>query len=121
VYIGDLTDAAAQQRALARLQQGGIQDAVAMTDPEHADRVAVGIFSDQARAVRRAEQVRALGFKPVLDLHQRVRRIYWLDMDLRPDQPEPPVAVLQGAAATTAPQPAAAPAFGDCPASDKRG
>jgi hypothetical protein len=121
VYIGDLADADAQRRALAQLQRGGIQDASAMADSEHANRVSVGIFSEQARAVRRAEQVRALGFKPVLDLHQRVRRTYWLDMDLRSDQPEPPVAVLQGAGAT-APEPTAAhPAFGDCPASDKRG
>ena len=122
VYLSDLGDALAQRRALARLQQGGIDDASVMTDPDQAGRVSVGIFSDQARAVRRAEQVRALGFKPVLDLHQRVRRTYWLDMDLRTDQPEPPVTVLQGNASTTESGGTGARlAFGDCPADDKHG
>ena len=122
VYISDLGDALAQRRALARLQRGGIDDASVMTDPDEAGRVSVGIFTDQARAVRRAEQVRALGFKPVLDLHQRIGSTYWLDMDLRSDQPEPPVTVLQGSASTTEPNGTAAHlAFGVCPAADKHG
>jgi hypothetical protein len=82
VYIGELT-AAAQRTVLARLNAAGIHDAAAMTQPEQSDRVSVGFFSDQTHAVRRAEQVRALGFKPVLDLHQRSVSTHWLDVDLK--------------------------------------
>jgi hypothetical protein len=82
VYIGGLT-AAAQRTVLARLNAAGIHDAAAMTQPEQSDRVSVGFFSDQTHAVRRAEQVRQLGFKPVLDLHQRTVSTHWLDVDLK--------------------------------------
>jgi hypothetical protein len=82
VYIGQLT-AAAQRGVLARLNAAGIHDAASMTQPEQSDRVSVGFFSDQTHAVRRAEQVRQLGFKPVLDLHQRTVSNHWLDVDLK--------------------------------------
>jgi hypothetical protein len=121
VYISDLGDPPEQQRVLARLGRGGIQGTV-MIDAGESARVSVGIFSDQSRAVRRAEQVRALGLKPILDLHQRVLRRYWLDMDLRPDQPEPQVAALQGSDALEGGGSAGtAIAFSDCPTTAKRG
>lgn len=82
VYIGELT-AAAQRTVLARLNAAGIHDAASMTQPEQSDRVSVGFFSDQTHAVRRAEQVRQLGFKPMLDLHQRTVSTHWLDVDLK--------------------------------------
>jgi hypothetical protein len=82
VYIGQLT-AAAQRDVLARLNAAGIHDAAAMTQPEQSDRVSVGFFSDQKHAVRRAEKVRELGFKPVLDLHQKTISMHWLDVDLK--------------------------------------
>lgn len=120
VYISDLGSVADQRRALARLERAGIEDASLMSDAEDAGRISVGIFSEQARAVRRAEQVRALGFRPILDLHQRVQRAFWLDMGLRADQPEPPVTALQGAGAEAGAG-GKAIAFADCPLSGKRG
>jgi hypothetical protein len=87
VYIPELT-AAAQRVALARLNAAGIHDAASMTQPEQSDRVSVGFFSDQTHAVRRAEQVRELGFKPVLDLHQKTVSVHWLDLDLRTSEPD---------------------------------
>jgi hypothetical protein len=82
VYIGQLT-AAAQKTVLVRLNAAGIHDAASMTQPEQSDRVSVGYFSDQSHAVRRAEQVRALGLKPVLDIHERSVPMHWLDVDLK--------------------------------------
>lgn len=87
VYIGQLT-AAAQRGVLARLNAAGIHDAASMTQPEQSDRVSVGFFNDQTHAVRRAEQVRQLGFRPVLDLHQRTVITHWLDVDLKPTDPD---------------------------------
>jgi hypothetical protein len=82
VYVGQLT-AAAQKTVLARLNAAGIHDAASMTQPEQSDRVSVGYFADQTHAVRRAEQVRALGLKPVLDIHERTVPVHWLDVDLK--------------------------------------
>jgi hypothetical protein len=87
VYIPQLT-AAAQRTVLARLNAAGIHDAASMMQPEQSDRVSVGFFADQKHAVRRAEQVRALGFKPVLDLHQRTISTHWLDVDLKASDPD---------------------------------
>lgn len=96
VYVGDLKDPGEQRRALARLSDAGIHDAAAMTQSDQAGRVSVGIFSDQAHAVRRAEQVRLLGFKPVLELHQRTVDQHWLDVNLKLSDPDPALTELSG-------------------------
>lgn len=122
VYISDFGSTAEQQSALARLERGGIQDASVMSGAEDAGRISLGIFSEQARAVRRAEQVRTLGFKPILDLHQRVQRAFWLDMELHRDQPEPPVTAFESAVGDAGSGPGARGiAFSDCPLTDKHG
>jgi hypothetical protein len=97
VYIGQLT-LAAQRIVLARLNAAGIHDAASMTQPEQSDRVSVGFFGDQAHAVRRAEQVRELGYKPVLDLHRRSVSTHWLDVDLKTADSDPQPKQFQNAA-----------------------
>ena len=98
VYIGQLT-AAAQRGVLARLNAAGIHDAASMAQPEQSDRVSVGFFNDQTHAVRRAEQVRQLGFKPVLDLHQRTVTAHWLDVTLAATDPDLSAKQFQNSAA----------------------
>jgi len=97
VYIGELT-AEMQRRAIQTLNASGIRDAAPMTQPEQSDRVSVGVFADQAHAVRRAEQVRALGLKPTLGLRQRNVSAHWLDFDLKSSETEPQTAELLGVA-----------------------
>ena len=97
VYLSNLQDAAAQRRMIATLNAAGIRDAAIMTEPAQSDRVSVGVFADQAHAVRRAEQVRALGFKPTLQVHQRTLTQRWLDLELKVGDSDPsPEQVLQG-------------------------
>jgi hypothetical protein len=122
VYLSDLKDPAAVRGALARLSAAGIHDAATMTAPEPGERVSVGFFADQAHAVRRAEQVRALGFKPTLDVHERSASQQWLDIELTAGDPEPVAAELLAAAPAAAAPNAAAnanaslPQFVPCPA-----
>lgn len=116
VYIGELT-ADAQRRAIQTLNAAGIHDAASMTQPEQSDRLSVGVFADQAHAVKRAEQVRALGFKPTLGTRQRTLTLHWVDFDVGATDTEPKASQLVG----VAPKPA--PGIGpvkvvDCPASD---
>jgi len=95
VYIGELT-AELQRRAIQTLNSAGIHDAVAMTQPEQSDRISVGVFADQAHAVRRAEQVRALGLKPTLGMRQHTVAAHWIDFELKPAQMEPSLIDLTG-------------------------
>lgn len=96
VYVSNLQDAAAQRRMIASLNAAGIHDAAIMTEPAQGDRVSVGVFADQAHAVRRAEQVRALGFKPTLQVHQRTLTQRWLDVELKVGDSDPsPEQLLQ--------------------------
>jgi hypothetical protein len=95
VYIGELT-VEAQRRAIQTLNSAGIHDAVSMTQPEQSDRVSVGVFADQAHAVRRAEQVRALGLKPTLGMRQRSVTAHWVDFELKPAEMEPSLTDLTG-------------------------
>ncbi len=97
VYIGELT-AEAQHRAIQTLSAAGIHDAAPMTQPEQSDRLSVGVFADQAHAVRRAEQVRTLGFKPTLGLRQRNVTTHWLDFEVKSSESDPQPADLIGAA-----------------------
>ena len=82
VYLSGVGSPAEQRRTLVRLKSHGIQDVALFADPDQSQRISVGVFSDQSRAVRRADQVKKLGFNPVVDLHQRVRDTLWLDVEL---------------------------------------
>jgi hypothetical protein len=95
VYIGELT-VEMQRRAIQTLNNAGIHDAVSMTQPEQSDRVSVGVFADQAHAVRRAEQVRALGLKPTLGMRQRTVTAHWIDFELKAAEMEPSLSDLTG-------------------------
>ena len=86
VYVEDLKDAAARRKVIATLSAAGMRDAAAM---DEAERVSVGVFSDQRHAVHRAEQVQELGFKPTLSVHQHSVSTAWLDVELKPGDPDP--------------------------------
>jgi hypothetical protein len=116
VYLSEPgDDAAAQRRLLARLARAGVQDVHPIAGTQQEARISLGVFADQARAVRRAEQVRQLGFKPVLDIHQSSVTTHWLDLQLEPNEPTPPLGQLlgelPGGAAAVTPM----VAFSDCP------
>ncbi|MGA2024284.1 MAG: hypothetical protein ABSH23_05945 [Steroidobacteraceae bacterium] len=113
VYIGYLKDAAAQRHMIATLNAAGIRDAAAMTQPEQSDRVSLGVFADQAHAMHRAEQVRELGFKPVLQIHERAVNQHWLDFERKAAEADPEPAELVGG--STAVQ------IADCPARSASG
>jgi hypothetical protein len=119
VYIGELT-VEMQRHAIQMLNSAGIHDAVSMTQPEQSDRVSVGVFADQVHAVRRAEQVRALGLKPTLGMRQRNVAAHWIDFELKPAEMEPTLTELTGPVVRTGI--GLGPVkFSDCPASGGNG
>lgn len=82
VSVQDLPTRADAEAALKTLVHNGIVDVYLMpgTDPNHV--LSLGVFSDQQRAQRRAEQVRALGFAPHIEDRTRSGSVYWLDVEL---------------------------------------
>ena len=114
VYVEDLKDATARRKVISTLNAAGMKDAAAMAD--ESERVSVGVFSDQKHAVHRAEQVQELGFKPVLSVHQRAVSIAWLDIELKPNEPDPAPGALPDPLSGTKTGAADAVRVIDCPA-----
>jgi hypothetical protein len=118
VYVDQPGDAAALRRTLGRLQRAGVSGVNAGSGPGGTSRISFGGFTDQAHAVRRAEQLRQLGLKPVLDINQSTLTTRWLDLTLQANQPVPLVAQLLGGGAGERGAGGAAIQFSDCPAQD---
>lgn len=84
VYLGDLPSRTEAQRAVTLLKQRGIRDAYIMPAADATADISLGIFSEPARAQRRAEEVRALGFTPTIADRTRTGTVYWVDVELKP-------------------------------------
>ncbi len=80
VLVPGLADAAEQVRVQRTLARGGLTDAALL--PDRAA-VSAGVFSQRNRAERRAEVVRKIGLKPVIEDRTRVGTVYWVDIDLK--------------------------------------
>jgi len=107
VYIDQLDDAAARDKALRRLNRFGVRDAAALAE---TGQLSVGLFSEKTGADKRAAAVRAAGFEPAIEARQHQVAQYWLDVDLASDVPLPAVAALiAGLSISTTPQ------WGACP------
>ena len=107
VYIDKLSDAAARDKALRRLDRFGVRDAAALGA---TGQVSVGLFGEKTGADKRAAAVRAAGFEPTIEVRQHNVTQYWLDVDLASDVPLPAVAALiAGLSISTT------PLWGACP------
>lgn len=84
VHLAGLPTRNEAQRALVLLKQRGIADAYIMPAPDRGADISLGIFSEPARAQRRADDVRALGFTPTIADRTRKGTVYWVDVDLKP-------------------------------------
>lgn len=84
VYLAGLPSRSEAQRAVTLLKQRGITDAYVMPAADRSADISLGIFSEPARAQKRADDVRALGFTPTIADHARTGTVYWIDVDLKP-------------------------------------
>jgi len=84
VYVGSLSQSEADG-ALVALERNGIQDARVV--PENGDagrRLSLGVYSERARAERRAEAVRQSGLKAEIAERKLSGRLYWIDVMAAP-------------------------------------
>ncbi len=86
--IANVDDA---ERIIERLRQFGVGDAYLMPAEDEGPTISLGLFTERPRALRRADEVRALGYKPDISERQRSGTVYWIDVDIRsPEQlPDP--------------------------------
>ena len=81
VFVGNLKSDAEADRALVTLEHGGVKDALVM--PATADtpkRLSLGLFSERARADRRAQSIRALGLNAEVAERKLPGTVYWVDL-----------------------------------------
>ena len=82
VSVQNLASREAAEQALAGLSQRGITDAYILPGPDSANTLSLGVFNEAARAQRRVEEIKALGFDAQLADRKRAGSVYWLDVDL---------------------------------------
>ena len=81
VYVAGMKDEKDTDRALVALERVGIKDALVMPDTQGTDRrLSLGLYSDRARAEKRAESVRHSGLKAEVAEHRLPSTVYWVDL-----------------------------------------
>jgi len=82
VSLAGLDDAAAAEQLVERLRGAGIGDAYVMPAEGQGPTISLGLFTERPRALRRMDEVRALGFEPQVEERQRTGTVYWIDVDV---------------------------------------
>ncbi len=82
VYLGGFATDAAEERVLRQLQSRGLHDAAIMPVRSQGRRLSLGLFTDHARAERRARDARALGVTPQIEEQHHAEASYWVDVTL---------------------------------------
>jgi hypothetical protein len=108
VFIGNMPTDSDSDRMLANLEHNGIRDALVM--PASADagrRISLGLFTERARAERRAETVRAMGMKAEVAERKLPSTVYWVDLAPQPGMTSVPLQELfaQGVSSKVSVQP----------------
>ncbi len=96
VYLPLPQASAAADQILEKLKSGGIDDALEMPGPNDTSVISLGLFSEQKRAQARVAQAQALSLNPAVADRKRNGSVYWIDIDLKPDQSMPNPGDLQG-------------------------
>ncbi len=87
VYLAMPPSAAAVSRLLKRLKAAGIEGAMVMPGPNDASVISLGLFSEMRRAQARITRARSIGLRPLIAERKRSGDVYWIDVDLKPSDP----------------------------------
>jgi len=79
-----------------RLRQFGVGDAYVVPGEEGGVIISLGLFTERQRALRRGDEVRALGYEPALSERQRNGTMYWIDVNVHSAQQVPDPADFEG-------------------------
>lgn len=86
VYIPAIPTLAEANEILARVREQGIEDSYVIPNSDSGNLVSLGVFSEISGVSRRRDQVRGLGFEPQVVDRTRRATVYWVDVQLTPEQ-----------------------------------
>jgi len=113
VYVGGLRTQAETDHALETLERAGIKDALVMPETSDAGRrLSLGVYSERARAERRAQAVGPTGLKAEIADRKLPVSLYWVDLTPPPGISTVPLQDLfaQGVSSRIAVEPCPPPA-----------
>ncbi len=84
VSLEQLPDRPAAEGIIERLRRFGVGDAYVLPEEDNGITISLGLFSERQRALRRMDEVRALGLEPQLAERERSGTVYWIDVDVEP-------------------------------------
>jgi hypothetical protein len=119
VFVGGMKSEADTDHMLVNLEHNGIKDALVMpATATEGRRVSLGLFSERARAERRADTVKALGIKAEVAERKLPGTLYWVDLAPLPGMNTIPLQDLfaQGVSSKIAVQPCPAATVAATPA-----
>ncbi len=96
VSLDGVPDRAAADGIIERLRRFGVGDAYAMPGDGRRITISLGLFSERQRALRRLDDVKALGLEPQITERERNGTVYWIDVDVVPPAQLPDAARLHG-------------------------
>jgi cell division septation protein DedD len=94
--LAGVADRSAANELIERLRGSGIADAYAMPGDGREVTISLGLFSEQERALRRFDDVKAMGLAPRIVDRERTGTVYWIDVDVEPPAELPDAARLHG-------------------------
>ena len=96
VSLERVPDRASAEGIIERLRRFGIGDAYLMPDEGRQITISLGLFTERQRALRRMDEVKALGFDPLMAERERSGTVYWIDVDVEAPAKLPDAALLNG-------------------------
>lgn len=96
VSLEQVPDRASAAGIIERLRRFGIADAYSMPDEGRQITISLGLFTERRRALQRMDEVKALGFEPLMAERERSGTVYWIDVDVEAPAKLPDAALLDG-------------------------
>ena len=96
VSLERVPDRASADGIIERLRRFGIGDAYSMPDEGRQITISLGLFAERQRALQRMDEVKALGFEPLMAERVRSGTVYWIDVDVDSPAKLPDAAKLNG-------------------------
>ncbi len=96
VSLEQVPDRPSAEGIIERLRRFGIGDAYSMPDKGRQITISLGLFTERQRALQRMDEVKALGFEPLMAERERSGTVYWIDVDVEAPAKLPDAALQNG-------------------------
>ena len=76
--IPEMPDVATAEAMYKKLQKAGLKDLWLMRKGEHKNAISLGLYTERRYAQRHANNIKKMGFAPVVVPKQKKTRVYWV-------------------------------------------